>query len=30
MGVARVASGRMLDFGNVRLVGMTAKDLRKS
>jgi hypothetical protein len=29
-GVARLQSGRMLDFGNVRLVGMTANDLRKS
>ena len=29
-GVARVQSGRMLDFGNVRLVGMTAKDLVNS
>jgi hypothetical protein len=27
-GVARLQSGRMLDFGNVRLVGMTAEDLR--
>jgi hypothetical protein len=26
-GVARLQSGRMLDFGNVRLVGMTAQDL---
>jgi hypothetical protein len=26
----RVQSGRMLDFGNVRLVGMTEADLRKS
>ena len=29
-GVARLQSGRMLDFGNVRLVGMTANDLRNS
>jgi hypothetical protein len=29
-GVARLQSGRMLDFGNVRLVGMTADDLRNS
>jgi hypothetical protein len=27
-GIARIQSGRMLDFGNVRLVGMTAKDLQ--
>jgi hypothetical protein len=27
---ARVQSGRMLDFGNVRLVGMTEKDLQKA
>jgi carboxypeptidase family protein len=26
----RVQSGRMLDFGNVRLVGMTPKDLQKA
>jgi hypothetical protein len=26
-GVARIQSGRMLDFGNVRLVGMTADEL---
>jgi len=30
MGLARVASGQMLDFGNVRLFGMTADELRKS
>ncbi len=29
-GVARLQSGRLLDFGNVRLVGMTADDLRNS
>jgi hypothetical protein len=29
-GVARLQSGRMLDFGNVRLVGMTADDLRNA
>ncbi len=29
-GVARLQSGRMLDFGNVRLVGMTVEDLRRS
>jgi hypothetical protein len=29
-GVARLQSGRMLDFGNVRLIGMTADDLRNS
>ncbi|PYR79125.1 MAG: hypothetical protein DMF86_04450 [Acidobacteria bacterium] len=29
-GVARLQSGRLLDFGNVRLVGMTADDLRKA
>jgi hypothetical protein len=29
MGVARFASGRLLDFGNVRLVGFTEKDLQK-
>ena len=29
-GVARLQSGRMLDFGNVRMVGMTAEELRKS
>ena len=27
-GIARIQSGRMLDFGNVRLVGMSAKDLQ--
>jgi hypothetical protein len=27
-GIARIQSGRMLDFGNVRLVGMTASDLQ--
>ncbi len=29
-GVARLQSGRMLDFGNVRLMGMTAEELRQS
>ncbi len=29
-GVARLQSGRMLDFGNVRLVGMTADDVRNA
>ncbi|PYR58663.1 MAG: hypothetical protein DMF85_10060, partial [Acidobacteria bacterium] len=29
-GVARLQSGRLLDFGNVRLVGMSASDLRKA
>jgi hypothetical protein len=29
-GIARVQSGRLLDFGNVRLVGMTEKELRDS
>jgi hypothetical protein len=29
-GNARVQSGRLLDFGDVRLVGMTADDLRKA
>jgi hypothetical protein len=29
-GVVRVQSGRMVDFGNVRLVGMTEDELRKS
>ncbi|HEX6972892.1 MAG TPA: hypothetical protein VF147_00740, partial [Vicinamibacterales bacterium] len=29
-GLARIQSGRLLDFGNVRLVGMTADELRKS
>jgi hypothetical protein len=29
-GVARLQSGRMLDFGNVRMVGMNADDLQKS
>ena len=28
-GLGRVQSGRLVDFGNVRLVGMTAKDLQK-
>jgi hypothetical protein len=27
-GIARIQSGRLLDFGNVRLVGMTADDLQ--
>jgi hypothetical protein len=29
-GVVRIQSGRLLDFGNVRMVGMTEKELRKS
>jgi hypothetical protein len=29
-GIARIQSGRMLDFGNVRLVGMTADELGKA
>jgi hypothetical protein len=29
-GVVRIQSGRLLDFGNVRLVGMSAKDLQKA
>jgi Carboxypeptidase regulatory-like domain len=29
-GIARVTSGRMLDFGNVRLVGMSADELKDS
>ncbi len=29
-GVARLQSGRLVDFGNVRLIGMTADDLRNS
>ena len=29
-GIARVQSGRMVDVGNVRLVGMTAGELRRS
>lgn len=29
-GVGRLQSGRLVDFGNVRIVGMTADDLRKS
>jgi len=29
-GIARISSGRLLDFGNVRLVGMTTDELRKS
>jgi hypothetical protein len=29
-GVARLQNGRMLDFGNVRLIGMTADELRNS
>jgi hypothetical protein len=28
-GIARIQSGRMLDFGNVRLFGMTREDLQK-
>jgi len=29
-GLARIQSGRIVDFGNVRLVGMSLKDLRRS
>jgi Carboxypeptidase regulatory-like domain len=29
-GIARIQSGRMVDFGNVRLVGMTVKDVQKA
>jgi len=29
-GVARIQTGEMLDFGNVRLVGMTQQDLQKA
>jgi hypothetical protein len=29
-GIARIQSGRMLDFGNVRLVGMSEKDLQNA
>ena len=29
-GVVRIQSGRLMDFGNVRLVGMTVKDLQKA
>ena len=29
-GIARVQTGRQLDFGNVRLVGMSTKDLQKA
>jgi hypothetical protein len=29
-GIVRLQSGRLLDFGNVRLVGMSQKDLQKS
>jgi len=29
-GVARIQSGRMLDFGNVRLVGMTSDELQEA
>ena len=29
-GLARIQSGRLLDFGNVRLVGMTADELKNS
>jgi carboxypeptidase family protein/TonB-dependent receptor-like protein len=29
-GIIRIQSGRMLDFGNVRLVGMTVDELRKA
>jgi hypothetical protein len=29
-GILRLQSGRLLDFGNVRLVGMTEKDLQKA
>ena len=28
-GVGRIQTGEVLDFGNVRLVGMTQKDLQK-
>ena len=30
MGLARLQTGRLVDFGNVRLVGMSQKDLEKS
>ena len=30
MAIVRVQSGRLLDFGNVRLVGMSEKDLQKA
>jgi hypothetical protein len=29
-GIVRIQSGRLLDFGNVRLVGMSEKDLQKA
>jgi hypothetical protein len=29
-GTARIQSGRLMEFGNVRLVGMSAKDLQKA
>ena len=29
-GIARIQSGRMVDFGNVRIVGMSRKDLEKA
>jgi hypothetical protein len=29
-GIARIQTGRMLDFGNVRLVGMSVKDFQKA
>jgi hypothetical protein len=29
-GIVRIQSGRLLDFGNVRLVGMSEKDLKKA
>ena len=29
-GITRIQSGRLLDFGNVRLVGMSEKDLRNA
>jgi hypothetical protein len=29
-GIVRIQSGRLLDFGNVRLVGMSVKDLQKA
>jgi hypothetical protein len=29
-GIARIQSGRMLDFGNVRLVGMSKQELQKA
>jgi hypothetical protein len=29
-GIARIQSGRMVDFGNVRLIGMSVNDVRKA